>query len=43
MNNATFYEILKENKLLSGKLDLDFPTEGYLAPDTYFTKRRKKT
>ena len=40
MNNATFYEILKENNLLSGKLDFtDFPTEGYLAPDTYFYEK----
>ena len=29
MNNATFYEILKNNKFLSGTLDfIDFPTEG---------------
>ena len=43
MNNATFYEILKENKLLSGKLDFkDFPTEGYLAPDTYFYEKGEK-
>ena len=43
MNNATFYKILKENKLLSGKLDFkDFPTEGYLAPDTYFYEKGEK-
>ena len=43
MNNATFYEILKDSKLLSGKLDFtDFPTEGYLAPDTYFYEKGEK-
>ena len=43
MNNAIFYEILKENKLLLGKLDFkDFPTEGYLAPDTYFYEKGEK-
>ena len=43
MNNATFYEILKNNKLLSGTLDfIDFPTEGYLAPDTYFYEKGEK-
>ena len=43
MLNATFYEILKENKLLSGKLDFsDFPSEGYLAPDTYFYEKGEK-
>ena len=43
MNNATFYEILKDSKLLSGNLDLtDFPTEGYLAPDTYFYEKGEK-
>ena len=43
MNNATFYEILKDSTLLSGKLDFtDFPTEGYLAPDTYFYEKGEK-
>lgn len=43
MTNFGFFEILKDNKLLTGALDIqDFPTEGYLAPNTYFYEKGEK-